>query len=54
MLIYGRWVIVLMLVFVVIGLIAYARGTEHRRGDEVGALRSATVAAALAVGGWAR
>jgi hypothetical protein len=33
-----RWVIVIGLALVVIGLIAYARGDEHRRGDEVGAL----------------
>jgi hypothetical protein len=33
-----RWVVVVGLVLVVIGLIAYARGDEHRRGDEVGAL----------------
>ena len=38
-----RWVIVLGLALVVIGLIAYARGDEHKRGDEVGALRSGTV-----------
>lgn len=35
-----RWVVVIGLALVVIGLIAYARGDEHRRGDEVGALRS--------------
>jgi hypothetical protein len=38
-----RWAIVLGLVLVVIGLIAYARGDEHHRGDDVGALGSATV-----------
>jgi hypothetical protein len=35
-----RWLIVLAIVLVVIGLIAYARGPEHHRGDDVGALRS--------------
>jgi hypothetical protein len=35
-----RWLIVLVLVLVVIGLIAYARGPEHHRGDDVGALRA--------------
>lgn len=35
-----RWVLLVGLVLVVIGLIAYARGDEHRRGDEVGALAS--------------
>ena len=35
-----RWLIVLGLVLVVIGLIGYARGHKHHRGDDVGALRS--------------
>jgi hypothetical protein len=35
-----RWVIVLVVALVVVGLIAFARGREHRRGDEVGALGS--------------
>jgi hypothetical protein len=35
-----RWLIVLVLALVLIGMIAYARGDEHHRGDEVGALRS--------------
>jgi hypothetical protein len=35
-----RWLIALGIVLVVIGLIAYARGPEHHRGDEVGALGS--------------
>jgi hypothetical protein len=33
-----RWVVVLGLALVVIGLMAYARGDEHKRGDEVGAV----------------
>jgi hypothetical protein len=33
-----RWVVVIGLALVVIGLIAYARGDEHKRGDEVGAV----------------
>jgi hypothetical protein len=32
----ARWVIVLAAALVLIGLAAYARGPEHRRGDEVG------------------
>ena len=32
----ARWLIVLVIALVVIGLIAYARGPEHYRGDEVG------------------
>jgi hypothetical protein len=35
-----RWLIVLVLTLVVIGLIAYARGQEHHHGDDVGALQS--------------
>ena len=34
-----RWLIVLALALVLIGLMAYARGEEHHRGDDVGALR---------------
>ena len=37
-----RWLIVLGIVLVLIGLIAYARGDKHHRGDDVGSL-SATV-----------
>jgi hypothetical protein len=33
-----RWLIVLAIVLAVLGLVAYARGPEHHRGDEVGAL----------------
>lgn len=33
-----RWVIALVIVVVLVGLIAFARGREHRRGDEEGAL----------------
>jgi hypothetical protein len=33
-----RWVIVVIVLVVIVGLIAFARGREHRRGDEVGAL----------------
>ena len=41
-----RWLIVLGLVLVLIGLIAYARGDEHHRGDDVGALAAVRVAKA--------
>jgi hypothetical protein len=30
------WVIALIVALCVVGLIAYARGQEHHRGDEVG------------------
>ena len=33
-----RWIVVILLVLLLVGLLAYARGPEHRRGDEVGAL----------------
>ncbi|HET6653316.1 MAG TPA: hypothetical protein VFH10_11790 [Nocardioides sp.] len=32
-----RWVIVVVAALVVIGLIAFARGPDHQRGDDVGA-----------------
>jgi hypothetical protein len=35
-----RWLIVLVLAVVLIGLVAYARGNEHHHGDDVGALHS--------------
>jgi hypothetical protein len=37
-----RWVIVIAIVLVVIGLMAYARGPKHHRGDDVGAFRAMT------------
>jgi hypothetical protein len=39
-----RWLLVLLLALVVIGLIAYARGPEHHRGDDVGAVGASVVA----------
>jgi hypothetical protein len=42
----ARWLIVLAISLVLIGLIAYARGDEHHRGDDVGALRSDVARAA--------
>ena len=44
----ARWLIVLVIALVLVGLIAYARGDEHRRGDDVGALRSAVARVDLA------
>jgi hypothetical protein len=35
----ARWLIVLAIALALIGLIAYARGSDHHRGDDVGALR---------------
>jgi hypothetical protein len=37
-----RWALVILAVALVIGLIAYARGPDHRRGDEVGEEASGT------------
>ena len=31
-----RWVVVILVVLVLVGLLAFARGREHRRGDELG------------------
>jgi len=33
-----RWIIVVIVLVLVIGLVAFARGRDHRRGDDVGAL----------------
>ena len=38
-----RWLLALVVVVLLIALIGYARGEEHHRGDDVGAL-PATVA----------
>jgi hypothetical protein len=44
----ARWLIALLLLLLVIGLIEYARGPEHHRGDDVGALRAGVAAMDLA------
>jgi hypothetical protein len=44
----ARWLIVLVIALVLVGLIAYARGDEHHRGDDVGALRSTAPSVDLA------
>jgi hypothetical protein len=31
-----RWVIAVMAVLLIVGLVGYARGTEHHRGIDVG------------------
>ena len=31
-----RWVVVILVALLLIGLIAFARGPDHRRGDETG------------------
>jgi hypothetical protein len=35
-----RWLILILIVLVLIGLMAYARGAKHHHGDDVGALHS--------------
>jgi hypothetical protein len=35
-----RWGVVLLLVLVLMGIIAFARGEKHHRGDDVGALHA--------------
>ena len=32
-----RWVVAIMAIVLVLSLLVWARGIEHRRGDEVGA-----------------
>ena len=34
------WVIGIVVALLIILLVAFARGPDHRRGDEIGALRS--------------
>jgi hypothetical protein len=45
-----RWVIVLVVAVAVIGLVAFARGRTHHRGDEVG-VRAAGPYVSIAAGG---
>ena len=35
-----RWVVVIVLVLVLVGMLAFARGREHHRGDEEDAMGS--------------
>jgi hypothetical protein len=39
-----RWVVVVLILVLAIGLLAFARGRLHHRGDEVGALDRAPAA----------
>jgi hypothetical protein len=38
-----RWVVVILVVLILVGLLAFARGRDHRRGDEVGDRAAAAV-----------
>ena len=45
-----RWVLLVVLALVLVGLLAFARGPEHRRGpQQVGALGDGAPTAAVAV-----
>ena len=39
----ARWLLVILVALVLIGLIAYARGDKHHRGDDIGALNAAVL-----------
>ena len=41
----ARWLLLLAIALVVIGMITYARGPDHHRGDDVGALRAGALPA---------
>jgi hypothetical protein len=41
-----RWVIVVAAVILLVGLLGWARGEEHHRGDDVGSLGSYETAVA--------
>ena len=34
----GRWILAIVVIALVVGLLAYARGPEHFHGDEEGAM----------------
>ena len=36
----ARWLLLFAIALVVIGMITYARGSDHHHGDDVGALRA--------------
>ena len=48
-----RWVIVVVAVLLAVGLVAWARGRDHHRGDDVGEHASGAIspAAAIVAGG---
>jgi hypothetical protein len=41
----ARWALVVVLVALIVGLIAWDRGTDHHHGDEVGAERASYTSA---------
>jgi hypothetical protein len=44
-----RWIVVIVLVLVLVGLLAFARGREHHHGDEEGALGARVAAVRVEV-----
>ena len=38
-----RWVVAVIVLLVIVGLLAFARGRDHHHGDEVGERASAVV-----------
>lgn len=40
-----RWIVVAVAVVLLVGLLVWARGDEHHRGDEIGSLGITTTAA---------
>jgi hypothetical protein len=42
-----KWVVVVIVGLLVVGLVAFARGRDHHRGDQVGALGDAPTAAVV-------
>jgi hypothetical protein len=41
-----RWVVVVIVLLVIVGLLAFARGRDHHHGDDVGERASVAVVAA--------
>ena len=44
-----RWIVVILVVLLLVGMLAYARGREHHRGDEEGAMGARAVAVRVQV-----
>jgi hypothetical protein len=38
----GRWILAIFIALLIVGLLGYARGRDHHRGDEVGSGSQAT------------
>ena len=45
----ARWVLLVVVVLVLVGLLAFARGNEHHHGQQVGVRADGVSAAAVAV-----